>query len=464
VNVQTPLGELLQAITEGQARPRHAWEALVIALALVVGAILARAGAYLLARGYRERLAPKLGAGATAAAPPASSATLAHLLFPFLGLLLLWLGEWVLRIEHVVADTAEARLLRLAAWLLGTLAVVRVLFRLLQRVFRSAALIARFERAIVAVAVLGVGLYATGALEDVVAWLTSTAVPLGSATRVSLWSILVGSATTLGSLLSAMWLGSHIEERLDAEAGIDPNLRTVLARIVRALLLVVGVLLALAFSGIDLTILSVFGGALGVGLGLGLQRIASNYVSGFILLLERRTRIGDMITVDKFYGRVTQISSRYTALRTADGVEVIVPNEMLVSLPVVNSTVGDRKTVLAVPVEIGPRTDLALALRLLREAAQGQPRVLADPAPVALLTAFRGGNLVLEVDFAIADPENGRQNVQSDVAIAVYQRFRANDIELAVPREDVLFAQDADTAKSALAGVPAPAAKPDASA
>jgi len=449
VSVATPLGELLQAITEGLARPRHAWQALVIALALVGGAILARAGGHLLARGRRPLV------------PPPATAPLAiapRLLFPLLSLLLLWLGEWLLRVEHVVADTAEAQLLRLAAWLIGTLAVVRVLFRLLQSAFRSTLLISRFERAIVAVAVLGAGLYATGALGDVVAWLAATTVPLGSATRVSLWSIIVGSATTLGSLLSAMWLGSLIEERLGAEAGIDPNLRTVLARIMRALLLVIGVLLALAFSGIDLTILSVFGGALGVGLGLGLQRIASNYVSGFILLLERRTRIGDTITVDKFYGRVTQISSRYTALRTADGVEAIVPNEMLVSLPVVNSTVGDRKTVLAVPVEIGPRADLDLALRLLREAAQGQPRVLAEPAPVAMLTAFRGGNLVLEVDFAIADPENGRQNVQSDVAIAVYRRFRANRIELAVPREDVRLAGDARADDSAR---PGPAAAPD---
>jgi len=466
VSGPTPLAELTQAITEGLTRPRHAWQALVIALALLCGWILARAAGYALARVYRGRLgarhagvagaaaAPGPGTAAAPAAEPGARANLPQLLFPFLALALLWIGEGVLRIEHVVSNAADARLLRLAASLIGTLAVVRLLFMLLRRVLQSTVLVTHFERAIAAVAILGMGLYATGVLVDVLAWLDSTDIPLGSAARVSLWSILVGSATTLGSLLAAMWLGSLIEERLNAETAIEPNMRTVLARVARALVLVIAVLFAMAVSGIDLTILSVFGGALGVGLGLGLQRIASNYVSGFILLLERRTRIGDMITVDKFYGRVTQISSRYTAMRTADGIEAIVPNEMLVSLPVVNSTVSDRKIMLAVQVEIGPHSDLGLALRLLREAAQAQPRVLSDPAPLAMLTAFRGGNLALEIDFAIADPENGRQNIQSDVGIALYERFRANGIEFAVPRGDFQVFDESP--------VRAPAVSPDA--
>ncbi len=430
MNGATPLGELTQAIGEGLARPRHAWEALVIVCALLMAAVLART----MGRALQDR---KVSAGALAA--PALPEMLPRLLFPLLALALLAGGELALRMAHVLGSAADARLLRLAISLLGTLAIVRALFVLLRRVLRSSALIARFERAIVAVAVLGVALYATGALEDVVAWLSATRIPLGSAAEVSLWSILAGSTTTLLALLAAMWLGSLVEDRLRAETGLEPNLRTVLARVVRALLLLVSVLLALALSGIDLTILSVFGGALGVGLGLGLQRIASSYVSGFILLLDQSLRIGDMVAVDKYYGQVTQIRTRYTVLRASDGSEAVIPNEMLVSYPVVNSTLGDRKLVLAVSVTVGPRADLDLALEIVRTAARSQPRVLPEPAPIALLKEFQSGNLVLEANFWIADPENGRQNVQSDVAIAIYRGLRSQGIELAAPRGDFRF-------------------------
>ncbi len=420
----TPLGELWQALAEGLTRPRHAWEAAVIVLALVAGALLARWLAPLAAarlKSVAEREADVVRRG------------LQRMLFPLLSLALLELGELALRAGRVLGSGADARLLRLAASVMGTLAVVRVLFALLRRVLRNRPLAARVERLIAVSASVVVALYATGVLGDVVDWLAGTQIPLGSAAHVSLWSILVGGVTTLVALLAAMWLGALIDERLAAEPGIEPNLRTVLSRVVRALLVLFAILLALGLSGIDLTVLGVFGGALGVGLGLGLQRIASNYVSGFILLLDRSLRIGDMVTVDKYYGQVTQISTRYTVLRASDGSESIVPNEMLVSQPVVNATLTDRRVSVGISVAVGPATDVDLALRLLCEAAAATPRVLADPVPTALLREFAGGNLVLDCAFWIADPEKGRQNVQSDVNLAALQRFRAHGIALAVP-------------------------------
>jgi small-conductance mechanosensitive channel len=431
---ETPLGELAQAIAEGLARPRHAWEALAIALAVIGAAILARVVARGLVRSYRGR---------EGAAPTSSDAEarVRRVLFPLVGLVLLWLAELVLRLAHVLASAADARLLRLAAWLLGTLALVRVLFAGLRRALQNTAMITGLERAIGLLAILSVALYATGALSDVVEWLSTTQIPLGHAARVSLWSILVGSATTLGALLAAMWLGALIDARLAVQTTLEPNLRTALGRALRALLLVVAVLMALAVSGIDLTILSVFGGALGVGLGLGLQRIASNYVSGFILLLDRSLRIGDMVAVDKYYGKVTKINTRGTVLLQSDGTEAVIPNEMLVSLPVVNSTLSNRKLALTVPIMVGAHADLALVRELLCDAARSQPRVLADPAPAAALTEFRAGNLVLELSFWIADPENGRQIVQSGVAIAALERLRAHQIELAAPLGDFLVQQ-----------------------
>lgn len=433
MNSETPLGELEQAIAEGLARPRHAWEAVAIALALIGAAVLAAVIARVIVRRYRGRLAT---------VPPADAvARIRRLLFPVMGLGLLWLAELVLRLAHVLASAADARLLRLAAWLLGTLALLRVLFTALRRALRSTAMIAGLERTIGALAIVFLVLYATGVLGDVVEWLTETKIPFGTAARVSLWSILVGSATTLGALLAAMWLGALIDARLAAQSTLDPNLRTALGRTLRAVLLIVAVLVALAVSGIDVTILSVFGGALGVGLGLGLQRIASNYVSGFILLLERSLRIGDMVAVDKYYGKVSKINTRGTVLLQPDGTEAVIPNEMLVSLPVVNSTLSNRKLSLAVPIMIGPNADIALVRKLLCDAARSQSRVLADPAPAVALTEFRAGNLIVELSFWIADPENGRQIVQSDVAIAALERLRAHHIELAVPLGDFLVQQ-----------------------
>ncbi len=445
MNPTTPLGELLLAIAEGLARPRHSGSALVIVLAL--------AGAWALAHWLGPVLARRRATGAAAGVAPAAPAgkaatplapgprtlddtvlVLRRLLFPLLALLLLWLGEGILRLRHVIAGPADARLLRLAMSLVGTLAGVRLLFALLRRVFHHSQLNAMLERLIGALAVLGIVLYATGAWDDAVTWLATSEIPLGTNARVTLWSLMIGGATTLVALLAAMWLGSLIEERLAVQTGLEPNLRIVLGRVARALLLVFALLLALALSGIDLTVLSVFGGALGVGLGLGLQRIASNYVSGFILLLDRSLRIGDIVAIDKYYGQVTQISTRCTVLRAADGTEAVIPNEMLVSAVVVNYTLGDRRLCLAVPVAVAPETDLARARELLCAAAREVPRVLAQPAPTAILKEIQGGNLVLEVDFWIADPELGRQNVQSDVAIAALRHFAEAGIRLAVPR------------------------------
>jgi small-conductance mechanosensitive channel len=363
-----------------------------------------------------------------------------RLAFPVSALLLLWAGEIALRAAGLIASTADARLLRLAMALVGALALVRLLVYAIRRALTSVTLIAAFERGI-ALSVWGVSaLYVTGVLTDVIEWLDATRVPIGK-TTVSLWSVLVTVTTTLLSLLLAMWVGSLVERRLMATPGLDRNVRVVLGRIVRALLILIGLLVALAVSGIDLTVLSVFGGALGVGLGLGLQRIASNYVSGFVLLLDRSLRIGDLITVagpvDRYYGTVTQISTRYTLLRAIDGTEAVIPNEMLVSSPVLNHSLSDQRVMLTVKVAVSYESDLELALRLAAEAARSTARVLADPPPSSLLMEFGADGLQLEVMFWIADPQAGRANVQSAVSIAIYKLYSAQGVTIPYPRRDV---------------------------
>ena len=432
----SPLRELLEALAEGLARPRHAWEAVVIAVAI--------AAAWGLGRTVRYRVEARLSAAARDKVPldvlRFSVEGARRLAFPATALLLLWAGELALRLAGLIGSTADARLLRLAMALVGALALVRLLVYAMRRALISVAVIGPFERAIAFTAWAVVAMYVTGVLADVTDWLQATQIPIGK-TNVSLWAVLTSLAATLVSLLAAMWLGSLVEARLMSAPGLDLNVRVVLGRIARGVLILVAVLAALAVSGIDLTVLSVFGGALGVGLGLGLQRIASNYVSGFILLLDRSLRIGDLISVagavDRYYGTVTQISTRYTLLRAMDGTESVIPNELLVSAPVVNHSLSDRRVRLAVRISIAYESDLDLALRLGEQAARSTERVLADPPPGSLLVEFAADGLLLEIGFWIEDPEQGRMNIQSAVAIAVYKLYADRGITIPYPRRDI---------------------------
>jgi small-conductance mechanosensitive channel len=255
--------------------------------------------------------------------------------------------------------------------------------------------------------------------------------------RLTLWDLLMGIFSVVLTLLAALWVGSVIEARLMAATPLTPNSRVVVSRLLKALLALVAVLVALSLVGIDLTVLSVFGGALGVGLGLGLQRIASNYVSGFIILLDNSLSIGDMITVDKYYGAVSQINTRYTVIKALDGTETIVPNEMLVSSPVINHSYSDRTVRVAVKVSVAYESDVDRAMQVLVDAARAQPRVLAEPAPAAFITGFGADGIDLEVGFWIRDPEEGTLAVRSAIARQLLQRFKDEKIEIPFPQRDI---------------------------
>lgn len=428
-----PLAELLEAIGNGLSRPIHLWTVGVIVVAI--------GGAWFAARLVRQRTQARLDAARAADgihvdALRFSIEGVRRLAFPLVAQALLWVGELGLRLSQLIVTGADGRLLRLAMTLFAAMAVIRLVVYVLRRVLKNVALLAAFERAIAVSIWSVIALHLFGWLDPVVTWLEATTLPMGKS-KVSLWVMLMGTVSVLVTLLGSMWLGSALESRLMRATSLDSNVRAVLSRVLRALLILVAILLALSLVGIDLTVLSVFGGALGVGLGLGLQRIASNYVSGFIILLDRSLRIGDMITVDKYYGSVTQINTRYTVVRALDGTEAIVPNEMLVSQPVTNHSFSDKKIRLAVKVSVAYETDVAAAMRLMEEAAQQQTRVLIDPAPSAALLGFGADGLDLEVGFWIRDPESGRLNVQSAVALAIFERFKAAQISIPYPQREV---------------------------
>ena len=202
-------------------------------------------------------------------------------------------------------------------------------------------------------------------------------------------------------------------------------------------------LCSLSLVGIDVTALSVFSGALAVGLGFGLQKIASNYVSGFIILLDRSIRLGNLIAVDAATsGTVTQITTRYTVLRTLAGTDVIIPNEYLVSNIIRNQSFTDTRIKDGLSIQVAYDTDLEKAMQLMVEAARQHPRVLADPAPGAGLSAFAENGINLDLGFWLADPEAGTGGVRSDINLAIWKAFRENQIEIPYPQREVRHSRE----------------------
>jgi small-conductance mechanosensitive channel len=236
----------------------------------------------------------------------------------------------------------------------------------------------------------------------------------------------------------ALWFAGWLEHRLMRADNIDSNVRVVLARAGKSVLIVVGLLISLALVGIDITALSVFGGAFAVGLGFGMKTIASNYVAGFMILLDRSIRIGNIIAIDATTsGEVTRITTRYTVVRTLAGTEVIVPNEYLVGNIVRNQTYTDTQVRVPLSVTVAYSADLELAMRLMIEAAAAQVRTLKEPAPSAIVQAFGENGIDLELGFWIKDPGQGTGALRSDVNLAIWRSFRANGIEFPFPQREV---------------------------
>ncbi|HEY0201675.1 MAG TPA: mechanosensitive ion channel domain-containing protein, partial [Burkholderiaceae bacterium] len=255
---------------------------------------------------------------------------------------------------------------------------------------------------------------------------------------VSLRTLLEGALSCGLVLVGALWVSATIEQRVIDQAVKDLSMRRVAVNATRAALLLVGMLFALSAVGVDLTALSVFGGAIGVGLGLGLQKLAANYVSGFVILLERSLRIGDNVSLDGgFEGIITDIKTRYTLVRDINGREAIVPNETLISQRVLNLAAADQRFNIKTNIVVGADSNVAQVLELLRMAAIGKPRVLADPAPRAYLVNFAPDGLEFSLYFWVSDPSNGQVNVRSEVNIAVLEALRAAGIDIPFPQRVV---------------------------
>jgi small-conductance mechanosensitive channel len=355
---------------------------------------------------------------------------LRRILFPAVALLPL-----ALSIE-LVKRWIEVDLLRLFVPLLVSLLLVRVFFYLLRHVFARGSVVRNFERAIAILVWGGLVLHVSGLLPEVIELLEGITFHLGKQ-KLTLWLLLQGSFWVVITLLAAMWLSGTIEARLMRAESLHSSLRVVFSRLATALLVLLAVLIVLPLVGIDLTVLSVLGGAVGVGLGFGLQKIASNYVSGFIILLDRSIRIGDLITVDNFYGEVKNITTRYVVVRALDGREAIIPNELLIATTVLNHSYSNRHIRLALTLQISYRNEPQRAMQLMEEVARKHARVLADPPPKAFVLRFADSGIDLELGVWIDDPEHGTQGVRSDLYLDLWRALREAGIEIPYPQREV---------------------------
>lgn len=255
--------------------------------------------------------------------------------------------------------------------------------------------------------------------------------------QVTLMTVLEAVVSVVLVLLITLWLSSTIERRVMAlfPSGRDPgdlSLRKMAVNATRTALLVVGVLMALSAAGIPLTALSVFGGAVGVGVGLGLQRLAANYVSGFVILAERSLRIGDTVRVDSFEGKVTDINTRYTVIRAQNGRESIVPNEVLLTQRIENATLADARVLVSGTLLVDNATDVEALVPKLQQAMAEVPRVLSEPGPVVQLARFAPEGLELQVAFWIDDLDNGQGNVRSAVNLAILRTLREAGVDFPI--------------------------------
>ncbi|HTH59339.1 MAG TPA: mechanosensitive ion channel domain-containing protein [Paraburkholderia sp.] len=432
------LSEKLGGLIRDYGQPVMLWQA-----AMLVGALaLAWLASWLLRRGLDARRR------ARQEGPHFGAESLRKAYFPLIGALFVLLTRDVARgfIHTWLLDLALVPLVGIGVLYIGFYVVRRVLGRSGET--RTWLSIVEWLVSIVVWGAMVLSLL--GIQDDVLAWMESVRWRIGTA-HVTLLSLANATLWVCVTMIVAVWAGGALEDRVMRIGTLDPNLRVVLARIGRALMIVAAVLISLSLVGIDITVLGVFGGALGVGLGFGLQKIASNYVSGFIILLDRSLHLGDSINVSGLTGKVTQIRTRYTVVRGLDGIETLIPNEKLITDVVQNQSSYLTRGYAKAAVQIAYSSDLDLAMTLLVRATDGVERVLADPAPTAYLASFGADGINLEVGFWIADAANGTAGVRSAVNVNIWRLLREHGISIPYAQREVRIVT-ADGGDAVLAG------------
>ncbi len=400
-----------------------------------IGFLLAAGiGAWLLQRLFKEPLRTRCDRYPPGDLRRLMLHALQRLMWPVMALLAVLVGRAVFR-----SIDAPSGMLDVAVPLLLSLATVRLLVYLLRKGFRATPAVKAWENIIATAIWTTVALDLVGWLPAVETALNDLAITIGSS-RISVLSTIKLVALIALLLTLAFWTSGVIERRMRASPHMTPSLQVAFGKFSKFFLIALALFLAIDAAGIDLTTLTVFGGALGVGIGFGLQRITSNFISGFILVLDRSIKPGDVISVgadETKFGWVQELRARYVVVRDRDGVERLIPNENLITSEVVNWSYTDPNTRVRIPVQIGYDDDPEQAMALLMEAAKASPRVLADPVPTARMLAFADSGIQLELRIWISDPENGIGNVRTDVNLAIWRSFKAAGITIPYPQRDL---------------------------
>ena len=424
--MQSQLQSLRNALATLQ-QPENILQLAAIAVAVLLGMWAARFA--------RARIVVTTG-------PENFSDRLRELLFigaqPALTLVLLAMVTGLLHAFRAAASMADVAV-QLAALLL----VIRVVVYVMRVSLGSRAGLKGWGAVITGVIWVFLSLHLLGWGDEVIRLLDGIGMQAGK-TRISVWSVMKLLVTVSVFVLLALWMSRWLERRVLKLDALPPNMRIGIAKFVQAFLVGISVLVGLNAAGLDLTTLNVLTGAIGIGLGFGLQSIAANFVSGFVLLMDRSIKPGDVIsftgmpgTATEGFGWVEELRGRYVVVRDRDGVETLVPNQNLITNPVINWSYTDPRVRLKLPVRISYKDDPEVAMKLLVQATQEHPRIIQGPAPVARLMGFGDHGIELELRFWIPDPQEGVNNVRSDVNRRIWRLFKDNGITIPVAQREI---------------------------
>lgn len=404
------------------------WQVGVLAACITIG--------WLLSRRYDRRV---LGHVPTDVTQALGIGSMQRLLFPLSALALVLIAKSVLRYWQ------STHLLNVAAALLLAMALIRISIYVMRHTFAPSPWLRASERWISWLVWIGVAIYLTGLWPHVREALLDIDFAVGEQ-HFSLLLVLQGTLSIIATLLAALWLGRLAEVRLMGATSLQINLRVMFSKLVQVLLLLLAFLIVLPVVGIDLTVLSVFGGMLGVGIGFGLQKIAANYISGFIILMDRSVSLGDLVTIDAHTGTLTRMTARYVVVRSGDGLEAIIPNESIITSTVVNHSFTDRKVRIVIPVQVAYATDLDAAREIMVNVAKNIPHSVQEPAPTALITGFADNGINLELGMWIDHSEKGAGAARSELYDGVWHAFRENGIEFPFPQREIRVLGEIKTA------------------
>ena len=336
--------------------------------------------------------------------------------------------------SYILNVYQDTNLLDIAQILAMALILIRLVVYLVRYILQPNPLLNAYENILSFILWIFVALYLFGILKPILNTLESITFSFGEKD----FSILLVIQLLIGifvSIIVAMTLGRFIENRLMKINQLSLNGRVMINKVLRIALYVIAVVIALDTIGLDLTFLSVFGGAFGVGLAFGMQKIASNYISGFTILLDKSVQIGDILTIGEHYGIVNSIQSRYTVLRKLDGVEVIIPNETLIAENIVNHTSSDRKVRVAIDIQIGYNSSVDEATKIMLSCCNAQERVIKEnPEPTVYLMNFGESGIDLKLVFFILDAEEGTYRLRSDINKEIWKQFTEKNIEIPFPQ------------------------------